>query len=788
MGAMLCSDRRRFTLQTEGPDPMRKTLSSADSSHTKRSPSSTTAAPPQNFLLPKKAPLARPYVDNTEEYYEDDLPTTEESESEDNALGDAEPPPEPPPIRWRKGELIGAGAYGRVHMGMNLESGELIAVKQVLIASNSMTKEKAQEQVRELEQEVANLRGLSHPNIVRYLGTAKEEGALNIFLEFVPGGSIATMLQKFGCFNEKIIRVFTRQLMLGLEYLHANGIMHRDIKGANILMTSDGCIKLADFGASKKLADLQATMSEGYKSMKGTPYWMAPEVIKQTGHGRQADIWSVGCTVIEMATGKPPWSQFQSQVSALFHIAQAKGPPPIPENLSPAAKEFLLLCFRRDPKMRPSARALLEHPFLTDLSKPAGRASSHLAPPPPLRDSAVTPIQRPDTSHDFAAEAGPPDNRGGVSHGMDWPHGTSTARSDPQDGGADATGSGRLAEALHSRDFSDLSILSDTNPMAEPSYIEDSGGSPNGWSANDHEVNGPLRNGHHHDYRHVDASQPLPSIGRLRQGEGAAHAGPAASVAEEADAPLRASNGFHSAGNFDEDLVTEEKIKGFLEEKALELKRLQTPLFEQLLSLRQTQSSLLPIPPPAKSFPEHPQLAAHQRAGESWLCDEAGPSGRGDDGPGSATYGTGDTGPAGLGSSTGRDPLSAERYSVRAEVADSLGPLREVTGMPRSRIRQPAYAPEGHARAGAGPLALSATASGGDEEFAARGSLKKQQWEKELQAELASKREEKRRSRGRNSSGSGSGSGSEVSPREMFAPRETYFRPLHPSSSSRNPR
>ncbi|GJP80246.1 hypothetical protein CLOP_g10478, partial [Closterium sp. NIES-67] len=262
------------------------------------------------------------------------------------------------PIRWRKGELIGAGAYGCVYMGLNLESGELLAVKQVLIPSSSTTKEKAQEYIKGLEAEVAVLRNLSHPNIVRYLGTAREEEALNIFLEFVPGGSIASLLNKFGCFTEKVIRMYNAGLMTGLSYLHYNHIMHRDIKGANILVDNKGCIKLADFGASRKLADL-ATMS-GYKSMKGTPYWMAPEVIKQTGHGRPADIWSVACTVIEMATGKPPWSEFLSQVSALFHIAQSKGPPLIPEHLSPEAKDFLLLCFHRDPNKRPSAAELLK--------------------------------------------------------------------------------------------------------------------------------------------------------------------------------------------------------------------------------------------------------------------------------------------------------------------------------------------------------------------------------------------------------------------------------------------
>ncbi|KAJ4833779.1 hypothetical protein Tsubulata_012655 [Turnera subulata] len=208
------------------------------------------------------------------------------------------PPPrtkkdDAPPIRWRKGELIGCGAFGRVYMGMNLDSGELIAVKQA--------------HIRELEEEVKLLKNLSHPNIVRYLGTGREDDSLNILLEFVPGGSISSLLGKFGSFPESVIRMYTKQLLLGLEYLHQNGIMHRDIKGANILVDNKGCIKLADFGASKKVVEL-ATIN-GAKSMKGTPYWMAPEVILQTGHSFSADIWSVGCTVIEMATGKPPWSQ-----------------------------------------------------------------------------------------------------------------------------------------------------------------------------------------------------------------------------------------------------------------------------------------------------------------------------------------------------------------------------------------------------------------------------------------------------------------------------------------------
>ncbi|KAL8088255.1 hypothetical protein AgCh_038146 [Apium graveolens] len=129
--------------------------------------------------------------------------------------------------------------------------------------------------VRELEEEVKLLKNLSHPNIFRYLGTTKEDDSLNILLEFVLGGSFPSLLEKFGSFPESVLRIYTKQLLPGLEYLHKNGIMHRDIKGANILFDNKGCIKLADFGASKKVVEL-ATMT-GAKSMKGTPYWMAPE-------------------------------------------------------------------------------------------------------------------------------------------------------------------------------------------------------------------------------------------------------------------------------------------------------------------------------------------------------------------------------------------------------------------------------------------------------------------------------------------------------------------------------
>ncbi|KAL5560767.1 hypothetical protein UlMin_036978 [Ulmus minor] len=262
-----------------------------------------------------------------------------------------QPPPSVPAIRWRKGDLIGCGTFVSVYLRMNLASGELIAIKQVLTAATTASKKKkAQAQIKELEEEVKLLKNLNHPNIVGYLGTLRDEETVNILLEYVPGGSISSLLGEIGAFTEAVIRTYTKQLLLGLEYLHRNGIMHRDIKGANILVDAKGCIKLADFGA---------------KSTRGTPYWMAPEVILQTGHTFSADIWSVGCTVIEMAIGKPPWSQQYQEVAALFYIGTTKSHPPMPKHISAEAKDFLLQCFQEEPNLRPAASELLQHPFVT---------------------------------------------------------------------------------------------------------------------------------------------------------------------------------------------------------------------------------------------------------------------------------------------------------------------------------------------------------------------------------------------------------------------------------------
>ena len=217
------------------------------------------------------------------------------------------------PRRWTKGDCLGSGSFGTVYLGLNSETGELFAVKEVAAAAKTANEnganEKGSEAAEQLEQEVELLSRLQHPNIVRYVGISREPRALYIFLEYVPGGSIASLLSRFGAFEEGVIQVYTRQILIGLDYLHSQRCVHRDIKGGNILVEKSGRIKLADFGMAKSLVEQMADSG----SFKGSAYWMAPEVIRRSPGGDHpaADVWSVGCTVIEMASGKHPWGGLQ---------------------------------------------------------------------------------------------------------------------------------------------------------------------------------------------------------------------------------------------------------------------------------------------------------------------------------------------------------------------------------------------------------------------------------------------------------------------------------------------
>ncbi|NWV26718.1 M3K19 kinase, partial [Origma solitaria] len=267
------------------------------------------------------------------------------------------------PVMWTRGEVLGKGAYGTVYCGLTSQ-GQLIAVKQVVLdPSDQLTTEK---EYQKFHEEVDLLKTLKHTNIVTYLGTCLEDNILSIFMEFVPGGSISSILNRFGPLPEVVLCKYTKQILQGVAYLHDNCVVHRDIKGNNVMLMPNGVIKLIDFGCARRLAwaSLSGTRSELLRSVHGTPYWMAPEVISESGYGRKSDIWSVGCTVFEMATGKPPLASMD-RVAAMFYIGAHRGlMPSLPDRFSSAAVEFVHACFTRDQHERPSALQLLDHPFV----------------------------------------------------------------------------------------------------------------------------------------------------------------------------------------------------------------------------------------------------------------------------------------------------------------------------------------------------------------------------------------------------------------------------------------
>ncbi|GMH29576.1 hypothetical protein Nepgr_031419 [Nepenthes gracilis] len=282
--------------------------------------------------------------------------------------------PTSPGSRWKKGKLLGRGTFGHVYAGFNSETGEMCAMKEVTLFSDDA---KSRESAKQLGQEIALLSRLRHPNIVQYYGSETVNDKLYIYLEYVSGGSIYKILQEYGKLGEAAIRSYTQQILSGLAYLHAQKTVHRDIKGANILVDPYGRVKLADFGMAKHITGQSCPLS-----FKGSPYWMAPEVIKTSnGCNLAVDIWSLGCTVLEMATTKPPWSQYEG-VAAMFKIGNSKELPAIPDHLSEEGKEFVKLCLQRNPHNRPAAAQLLEHPFVKNaaaLERPI--PGPDLAPP-----------------------------------------------------------------------------------------------------------------------------------------------------------------------------------------------------------------------------------------------------------------------------------------------------------------------------------------------------------------------------------------------------------------------
>ena len=278
-------------------------------------------------------------------------------------------------VKWMQGALIGQGSFGSVYLALHAVTGELMAVKQVEVPSNSnsILDKKKESMVAALKREIDLLRDLQHENIVQYLGSNSDAEHFNIFLEYVPGGSVAAMLNSYGQLHEPLIRNFVRQILAGLSYLHGRDIIHRDIKGANVLVDNKGNIKISDFGISKRVeasALLQPSKNGGHihrPSLQGSVFWMAPEVVKQTSYTRKADIWSLGCLIVEMFTGTHPFPNC-SQLQAIFQIGNSSAKPNTPEVASEEGKAFLSKTFEIDHEKRPSADELLLSPFLRQIA------------------------------------------------------------------------------------------------------------------------------------------------------------------------------------------------------------------------------------------------------------------------------------------------------------------------------------------------------------------------------------------------------------------------------------
>lgn len=288
-------------------------------------------------------------------------------------------------IRWQKGKFIGGGSFGQVYAAVNLDTGGVMAVKEIVFHDSQSLK-----LIPSIKEEMTVLEMLNHPNVVQYFGVEVHRDKVYIFMEYCEGGSLSGLLAHGRIEDEMVIQVYTLQMLEGLAYLHQSDVVHRDIKPENILLDHNGVIKFVDFGAAKVIAATGKTRNPGssssssssrrggnpenLNSMTGTPMYMSPEVITGQSSPRNGvtDIWSLGCCVLEMATGRRPWANLDNEWAIMYHIAAGHKPQlPSADQLSEAGRKFLSRCLEHDPRKRPGAAELLNDLWIVQIRQAA---------------------------------------------------------------------------------------------------------------------------------------------------------------------------------------------------------------------------------------------------------------------------------------------------------------------------------------------------------------------------------------------------------------------------------
>ncbi|KAL1921030.1 uncharacterized protein VTP21DRAFT_11665 [Calcarisporiella thermophila] len=285
------------------------------------------------------------------------LPQTLEVALSSDDLGGASP--NTSSERYTILQRVGSGSFGTVFKAFDTRTRQVVAVKMIDL-------EESEDDIGEIQREIAMLSQCRSPYIVDYYESFVKHHQLWIVMEFMGGGSCLDLLGQ-GAFCEAQIAVILRSILLGLDYLHSQGKLHRDVKAANVLLSTDGRVKLADFSVASQLSSQKSRRS----TMVGTPLWMAPEVICRSGYNSSADIWSLGIMAIELAHGVPPFSGSDHHPLKVLHAIVHSPPPTLEGKFSREFKEFVALCLAKKSKKRPTARQLLSHRFITQANKPA---------------------------------------------------------------------------------------------------------------------------------------------------------------------------------------------------------------------------------------------------------------------------------------------------------------------------------------------------------------------------------------------------------------------------------